>query len=123
MSPAASSVSAAVPIVAAPVFALDIKMASRPLRLYGSLRETGGIFRNRALGNTYNAADFNDVVDVVDVLHPIPEKVLVYSSSQDPSNLSIQTMKPSAFVKHDVTRSIQPVLRKVAEKYSPIRSE
>ena len=124
LSPAASSVSAAAPIVAVPVLALDVKMASPPIsppHLYGSSRETGGIFHNCALGSTYNAADFNDVAE--DVLHPIPGKVLVYSSNQDPANLSIQTMKPSAFVKHDVMRSIQPVLRKVADKYSPIRSE
>ena len=82
LSPAASSVSAAAPIVAAPVLALDVKMASpliSPPHLYGSSRETGGIFRNRVLGNTYNAADFNDVAE--DVLHPIPGKVLVYSSN------------------------------------------
>ena len=105
------------------MLSLDVKMNSPPItppRPYGSSRTTDGIFRNRALGNTYNAADFSDVADV---LHPIPGKVLVYSSNQDPANLSIQTMKPSAFIKHDVTRSIQPVLTKVAEKYSPIRSE
>ena len=102
---------------------LDTKMNSPPInppRLHGSSRMTDGIFCNRALGNTYNAANFDDVVDVV---HPIPGKVFVYSSNQDPANLSIQTMKPSAFIKHDVTRSIQPVLTKIAEKYSPIRSE
>lgn len=72
------------------------------------------------LGNTDNAADFGDVADV---LLSTPGKVLVYSSDQDPANLSIQNMKPSAFIKHNVTLSIQPVLAKVAEKYSPIRSE
>jgi hypothetical protein len=72
------------------------------------------------LGNAFNAADFEGSLDV---LHPIPGKVLVYSSTQDPANLSIQNMKPSAFIKHNVTSSIQPVLAKVAEKYSPIRSE
>ena len=91
-----------------------------PPRLYGSSRMTGGIFRGRALGNTSNAADFNDVMDEH---HPIPGKVFVYSSNQDPANLSIETLKPSTFIKHDVTRSIQPVLTKVADKYSPIRSE
>ena len=91
-----------------------------PPHLHGSSRVMGGILRGRALGNTFNAADFQDVEDV---LHPMPGKVFVYSSNQDPANLSIQTMKPSAFIKHDVTPSIQPVLSKVAEKYSPIRSE
>jgi hypothetical protein len=91
-----------------------------PPRLHGSSRMTGGILRGHALGNAFNAADFNDVTDVY---HPIRGKVLVYSSNQDPANLSIQNMKPSAFIKHIVTSSIQPVLTKVAEKYSPIRSE
>jgi hypothetical protein len=91
-----------------------------PPRPQGSSRTTGGILRGRALGNAYNVADFDEVMDE---LHPIPGRVLVYSSNEDPANLSIQTMKPSTFIKHDVTRSIQPVLTKVAEKYSPIRSE
>jgi hypothetical protein len=91
-----------------------------PPGLHGSSRMTGGIFRNRALGNTLNIADFDPAVDV---LHPMPGKVFVYSSNQDPANLSIQDMKPSAFIKHNVTSSIEPVLKKVAEKYSPIRSE
>ena len=101
------------------MLALDIKMHSPP-RLYGSSRTTGGILRGNTLGNTMNTADFDDIVDV---LHPISGKVLVYSSNQDPANLSIQTMKPSTFIKHNITSSIQPVLKKVAEKYSPIQSE
>lgn len=88
---------------------------------HGSSRMTGGIFCGNALGNALNTADFNDAA--TDVLHPILGKVLVYSSNQDPANLSIQDMKPSAFIKHNVTPSIKPVLKKVAEKYSPIQSE
>ena len=99
-------------------FILDYKMHSP--RLHGASRTTGGIFRGHALGNTLNIADFNNPVDV---LHPIPGKVFVYSSKKDPANLSIQDMKPSAFIKHIVTQSIKPVLTKVAEKYSPIQSE
>lgn len=104
------------------ILILDIKMNSPPTSppRHGSSRTTDGIFRGHAQGNMPNAADFEDVQDV---LHPIPGKVFVYSSSQDPANLSIQNMKPSAFIKHIVTRSIQPVLSKVAEKYSPIRSK
>jgi hypothetical protein len=98
---------------------LDIKMDSPP-RLYGSSRTTGGLFRGHALGNTLNTADFNDLEDV---FHPVLGRVLVYSSKEDPANLSIQNMKPSAFIKHNVTPSIKPVLTKVAEKFSPIKSE
>jgi hypothetical protein len=102
---------------------IDIRMDSPPNSLppaHGSSRMTGGIFRGHAFGNTLNAADFDDVLDV---LHPIPGKVLVYSSNQDPANLTVQDMKPTMFVRHDVTSSIRPVLAKVAEKYSPIQSE
>jgi hypothetical protein len=93
---------------------------SSPPRLHGSSRTTGGILRGHALGNTLNIADFNNVEDVH---YPIPGKVLLYSSNQDPANLSIQSMRPSAFIKHNVTTSIRPVLMKVAEKFSPIQSE
>jgi hypothetical protein len=102
---------------------LDIKMHSPPTsppRPQGSSRMTGGIFRGSALGNAPNAADFDDVADV---LHPILGKVLVYSSNLDPANLSIRDIKPTAFIKHNITPTIEPVLMKVAEKYSPIRSK
>ena len=62
---------------------------------YGSSRMTGGILHGQALGNVLNVVDFDDVMDV---LHPISGKVLVYSSNQDPANLSIQKMKPSALL-------------------------
>jgi hypothetical protein len=81
---------------------------------------TGGILRGRALGNAFNAADYGDALDA---LYPITGKVLVYSSNQDPANLTIQDMKPTTFIRHDVTPSIQPILAKVADKYSPIRSK
>ena len=61
---------------------LDIKMNSPPTsppRPYGSSRMTGDILCGQALGNVLNVADFDDVMDV---LHPISGKVLVYSSNQ-----------------------------------------
>lgn len=45
---------------------LDVKMDSPPIsppRLHGSSRTTDGVFCNHALGNAYNAADFNDPAD------------------------------------------------------------
>ena len=89
------------------------------LSLYACITQTGGILRGRALDNASNAAD-ND--DALDVFYPIPGKILVYSSNQDPSNLTVQNMKPTTFVRHDVTiYSTYPC--QVAEKYSPIQSE
>ena len=81
---------------------------------------TGGILHGQALGNTLNAADYHDTLDS---FYPIPGKVLVYSSNQDPANLTIHDMKPTTFIRHDVTPSIQPILAKVADKYSPIQSK
>jgi hypothetical protein len=82
---------------------------------------TGGILRGRALGNTVNVADLQDGFE--DLLHPISGRVLLFHSNDNPANLSIQNMKPTTYIKHSVTSSIRPVLSKVAEKYSPIRSE
>ena len=95
-------------------------MDSPPPPPHGSSRMTGGILCGRALGNASNAADYDDALDV---FYPIPGKVLVYSSNQDSANLTVQNMKPTTFIRHDVTSSIQPILAKVAEKYSPIQSE
>jgi hypothetical protein len=39
-----------------------------PPRLYGSSRTTGGILRGQALGNTFNAANFDDVVVMLTLL-------------------------------------------------------
>ena len=105
------------------IFNVDVKMSSppnSPPNLYGSSRMTGGVLRGHALGNVSNAADFPDVPNV---LQPIPGKVFIYTSNQNPANLTIQDMKPSIFIKHNVTPLIQPVLSKVADKFSPIQSK
>ena len=105
------------------IFYVDVHMGSphTPPKLYGSSRITGGILCGHALGNTLNAADHKDVS--YDMLLPIPGKVLIYYSEKDPANLTIENMKPTTFIKHQVTFSIRPVLTKVAEKYSPIQSK
>ena len=81
---------------------------------------TGGVIRGHAFGNTLNAADYHD--DMEDMLFPVQGKVLVYSSNEDPANLNVEGMKPTLFIKHNVTKSIQPILSKVGIKYSPIQS-
>jgi hypothetical protein len=104
---------------------VDTQMQSppeSPPRLRGSSKVTGGLLRGHAYGNTLNAADYQDQTHD-DMLHPIIGKVLVYTSNDDPANLSIHNMKPTLFIKHPVTRSIQPVLTKVAAKFSPIQSK
>lgn len=102
---------------------IDITMCSppnSPPRLYGASRTTGGIIRGHALGNTLNAADICD--QVTENLFPVPGKVLVYSSADDPANLNAEQMKPTLFIKHLVTPTIQPVLLKISRRFSPIQS-
>ena len=106
------------------VFHADVHMFSPPHtspQIYSSSRITGGILHGHALGNTLNAADHEDVFH--DTLLPISGKVLIYYSEKDPADLTIEKMKPTTFIKHQVTSSIQPVLTSVAEKYSPIQSK
>ena len=105
------------------IFNLDIVMQSprTPPRLHGSSRTTGGLFRGHAVGNVLNAADHED--DPGNIFHPIPGKVFVYCCNGDPANMTIQDMKPTTFIKHSVTSSMRSVLTKVADKYSPIRSQ
>ena len=103
---------------------IDITMHSpqnSPPRLYGASRTTGGIIRGRAFGNTVNAADICD--EVTETLFPVPSKVLVFSSADDPANLNVEQMKPTLFIKHLVTPTIQPVLSKISGRFSPIQSQ
>lgn len=99
---------------------VDIQMHSPPHSPppYGSSRSTGGILRGRAVGNALNAADYQH--QSKDIFHLVMGKVLVYGSMDHPANLSVHNMKPMLFVKHQVTSSIQPILTRVAAKYSPI---
>ena len=92
-----------------------------PPRLHGSSKVTGGIIRGRALGNMLNAADLDDLAE--EMVFPVMGKVLVYSSDQDPANLSTGSMKPTMFLKHKVTWSISDVLSKVSGRYSPVQSK
>ena len=89
------------------IFYVDVHMGSpphTPPKLYGSSRITGGILHGHALSNTLNAADYKDFS--YDMLLPIPGKVLIYYSEKDPANLTIENMKPTTFIKHQMTSSI-----------------
>ena len=74
-----------------------------PPHPYGSSQTTGGILCGHALGNMINAADFQDISK--DVFYPIIGKVLVYSSNDDPANLSVQNIKVTMFINHPITSS------------------
>jgi hypothetical protein len=75
---------------------------------------TGGILRGRAQGNVYNIADS---MEVTTFKGPVKGNVHVYNKHGNPDS-----MEPYMLVKHDVTPSIGPVLKKLAAQYSPVRS-
>jgi hypothetical protein len=86
-------------------------------------RISGGIIRGRALGNTFNLADAADLEMDMDLTISVPGKVYIYESVSDPTNLDPINVKPRRILKADVTRTLGPVLMKLAWKYSPIRSK
>ncbi len=90
--------------------------------LQGASRTTGGFSRGRALGNTFNIADASDYEMDLDLSLAIPGKVYIYDSTSDLMELDPNTVKPRRILKTDVSRTIAPVLTKLARKYSPIRS-
>ena len=75
---------------------------------------TGGILRGRALRNVFNHADGEDEVHLV----PHKGKVLVFQSPRDPI-----TNKPDMSIMSEITPQLKPVLKTLARKYSPVRSE
>jgi len=102
-------------------YVLDVHMASPPATpsasrdaLQGASRMTGGILRGRALGNVFNHADGEDEIQVV----PRKGKVFIYQSPQDP-----MAHKPDMSIVSEVTPQLKPILKTLARKYSPVRSE
>ena len=82
--------------------------------LGGASRVTGGILRGRAYGNVYNHADTKTMFD--------PEsrmgKIHVYMTRVDPA-----LVKPDMVLKHKVTPKLKPILKSLAQGYSPVRSK
>lgn len=87
---------------------------------YGSSRTTGGVFRGRALGNTFNFADADDMDLRHDdqLLGPIMGKVLCFHSPVDPT-----VTKPDLFFNMEVVPNLGPVLQKFGRLHSPVRSK
>lgn len=90
--------------------------------LQGASRTTGGFSRGRALGNTFNIADAHDYEMDLNLTLAIPGKVYIYDSRSHLTDLDPTTVKPSRILKTDVSRTLAPVLTKLARKYSPVRS-
>jgi hypothetical protein len=100
---------------------------------YGASRTTGGVFQGKAIGNVMNWGDvgmycfilnyfqvfnfiFSDAMDVDTEVQQNPVgKVLLYTSRSD--------TKPAMTFKHKTTNQLPPILKGLAEKFSPIRSK
>jgi hypothetical protein len=84
--------------------------------LEGSSRVTGGVLRGRAVGNVFNLADSDMLVDRV---VPVKGIVRVYS------NRSHHPLyhKPTMTMTTETKPSLGPVLQRLAKKYSPVTSK
>lgn len=92
-----------------------------PPHLRGASRIFGGFARGRALGNVDNIADAHDVA--FDNLGPIMGKVYLYFCNTDPGQFNATSVKPTSTVKCTVGPTVGPVLKTIARKFSPVRSE
>jgi hypothetical protein len=100
-----------------------ISPSSSPSKnLQGASQTTGGFSCGRALGNSFNIADAPEYEMDLDLSLAIPGKVYIYDSTSDLMELDPNTMKPQCILKTDVSRTIAPVLTRLARKYSPIHS-
>lgn len=98
---------------------VDVPMISPPVSpprdvLQGASRTTGGVLRGRAYGNVFNHADVEDERHV----GPRKGKVLVYQSPKDP-----MIHKADMSITLEVTSQLKPVLKSLAQKYSPVQSK
>ena len=90
---------------------------------YGASRTTGGVFRGRAVGNALNAADYSSR-NQRDYLGPVSGEILLYLSQDNPAGLVPESLAAYARLPYDYSPKtpIAPVLKKIARKYSPVRS-
>jgi hypothetical protein len=85
-----------------------------PPRLHGASRTTGGFLRGRALGNVYN---FGDGMDIDSQNSKVVGKVQIYTTHGNPDE-----SKPYMMLKHEVTNRLAPILKKLGNSYSPVKS-
>ena len=81
---------------------------------HGASRTTGGILRGKALGNVYN---FGDPMDMDTRPGKVVGKVHVYTTHGNPED-----SKPYMVLKHEVTNRLAPILQKLGNSYSPVKS-
>ena len=96
-------------------YELDVCMASPPpINASGASQTTGGILHGQAHGNVFNHADGQDPVFV----GPCTGKVFVYQSPRGPD-----PKKSGTSIKCEVTPQIKPVLKALAQRFSPVSSK
>ena len=59
----------------------------------------------------------------LDLTLAVPGKVYIYESVSNVADLDPTKVKPQRILKVDVSRTIEPILTKLSQKYSPICSE
>ena len=89
---------------------------SPAFKLGGASQVTGGVLCGRAHGNVFNHVDANEMKDFS--MGPRMGRVQVFMTHADP----IAT-KPDMVLKHEVTPKLKPILKSLAQGYSPIRSK
>jgi len=96
----------------------DVTMESPP-HPEGSSRATGGILRNRAMGQYYNPVD-DEELHISSIIEKVKGVVKVYVSPLDPVDLDFGKMQPSMKVSVTVNMNLGPVLKEVAIRWPPI---
>lgn len=90
-----------------------------PPQLQGASCTMGGILRNWAVGNVYNLADEMEIDGGFEDSQICPVgKVHVYTT-----HCNLSDSKPYLLLKHPVTKSLTPVLKKLGIQYSPVKSK
>ena len=81
------------------------------------------MFQGCAVGNALNAADYPNH-DNQDYIGPVPGQILLYVCQDDPAGLVPESLTAYACLPYDYSPKtpIAPVLEKIAQKYSPVRS-
>ena len=105
----------------------DIHMASPPTsptpshNLQGASHITGSFAQGHAVRNNFNFADAHDLQQDLDIMLAVPGRVHLYELS-DHSSINLTTQKPDWMIRVSIALTLAPVLKMVAEKYSPIKS-
>ena len=103
----------------------DVHMQSppqSPQSAEGSSCTTGGIIRGHAIGNVYNHGDQYDFPKI-ETTTSVKGTVFIYSSPENPSKLNTQNLRPMTKTLVPLNTNLGPVLKKIAEDYSPIQSK